>query len=343
MGALELEGRHERLGPFDHGAAGVRVQGREFLARGGSGTPDSRLFTLSAFVLEDLDLDPVRIEAGVRYDFTRAVPLDSVATSVSIGWIRPRSFSALSGALGTVVDIGGGIDVGASVSRAFRTPDPTELFSQGPHLAVFTYEVGNTDLGVESAFGIDVFVRAGRDELQAEVAVFRNAVTGFIYPRETGDTLIRLQLPISQFVAEDALLQGAEGKIEWNPVRGLVLSGNASYVRGTLTDNAEPLPFMPPLRVRAGVRYETPTWFFGAGARAAARQDRTADFETPTDGYVVFDAAAGVRWMLFNQLHGIVVRVTNIADAEYRNHLSRVRVVMPEAGRDVSLLYRVTF
>jgi hypothetical protein len=37
------------------------------------------------------------------------------------------------------------------------------------------------------------------------------------------------------------------------------------------------------------------------------------------------------------------VSVDNLTDEEYRNHLSRVKEIMPEAGRGVSVTYRVVF
>ena len=80
-----------------------------------------------------------------------------------------------------------------------------------------------------------------------------------------------------------------------------------------------------------------------AGWKGAARQDRVGEFETPTDGYGVFDASAGVRWSVGGQLHTLTLRVDNITNEVYRDHLSRIKEIMPQAGRGASLLYRVNF
>ena len=77
--------------------------------------------------------------------------------------------------------------------------------------------------------------------------------------------------------------------------------------------------------------------------RAAARQERLGDFETETAGYAVGDVTAGVRLLAGARLHTLTLRVENALDQEYRDHLSRGKEIMPEAGRNVSLLYRVTF
>jgi iron complex outermembrane recepter protein len=142
--------------------------------------------------------------------------------------------------------------------------------------------------------------------------------------------------------------------------RTLVVDATASYVRGTLRGApdslpADPglglparpgsryLPLVPPLQGRLGARYERPRWFAGAAVRAAARQERLGDFEAETAGYAVGDLTAGVRLLAGARLHTLTLRVENVLDQEYRDHLSRVKEIMPEAGRNVSLLYRVTF
>jgi iron complex outermembrane receptor protein len=103
------------------------------------------------------------------------------------------------------------------------------------------------------------------------------------------------------------------------------------------------LPFVPPLGGRVALRYEQRRWFAGVGSRLAARQTRLGDFETPTAGYALADVNAGLRLLAGSRLHTLTLRLDNLLDQEYRDHLSRTRVIMPEAGRNISLLYRVSF
>jgi hypothetical protein len=84
-------------------------------------------------------------------------------------------------------------------------------------------------------------------------------------------------------------------------------------------------------------------WFAGAGGRLAARQGRTGDYELPTAGYGVLDLEAGVRRLLGGRLHAVTVRVENLLDAEVRDHAARTKVILPEAGRNLLVTYRVGF
>ena len=75
----------------------------------------------------------------------------------------------------------------------------------------------------------------------------------------------------------------------------------------------------------------------------AARQDRIGEFETATDGYTVLNLSAGARVTLGGRLNVLTLSLDNATNTEYRNHLSRVKEIMPEAGRGLSFTYRVVF
>jgi iron complex outermembrane receptor protein len=126
-------------------------------------------------------------------------------------------------------------------------------------------------------------------------------------------------------------------------VGDLTVEAVASYVRGRIDATDEPLPLIPPLQGRFAMGWAPRTWFVEAETRVAARQDRTGPFESATDGYAVFDLSAGIRITVRGRLNVITVRGENLGNAEYRNHLSRVKDIMPEAGRSISVAYRVVF
>ncbi|MFM8301888.1 MAG: hypothetical protein ACKN99_05045, partial [Gemmatimonadota bacterium] len=103
------------------------------------------------------------------------------------------------------------------------------------------------------------------------------------------------------------------------------------------------LPLIPPLNGRIGLRHETARWSAGGGLRAAARQDHLGDFETPTAGYTTVDLFVGRRFLVGGRLHGVTLRIDNLLDTEIRDHLSRTKLIIPDAGRNVLVLYRVQF
>ena len=337
----EVLARHGGWGPFSSGAMGTRASWEDFGFGGALFTPNSTQTTFAVFALEEVDLNPIRVEAGLRYDWVRVRPDREDPTS-DIGHIRERSFGAASGSLGALARLTQSLTVGASVARAFRTPSVNELFSEGPHLAAYAFEVGNPSLETERGTGVDLFVRFAGDRLNGEVTWFHNAIADYVFPLETGE-LSRVRLPIFQFQGEDAVLTGFESALEWAPVGDLTVEAVASYVQGRIEATDEPLPLIPPLQARFAIGYAPRNWFVEAEARVADRQDRTGPFESPTDGYTVFDLSAGVRITLMGRLNVITLRAENLGNTVYRNHLSRVKEIMPQAGRSVSVAYRVVF
>ncbi|MCY3611581.1 MAG: TonB-dependent receptor [Gemmatimonadetes bacterium] len=336
----EARARHAGWGPFASGAVGARVSWEQFGFGGALYSPNTRRRTQAAYVLEEIDLDPVLIEAGLRYDRVELEPNREELSD--IGHIRARSFDAVSGSLGALLRLTEQFTLGASVARAFRTPDVHELYSEGPHLAANSFDVGNPSLETETGLGIDVFGRITRRHLSAEVTWFRNTIAGYIFPQATGK-LSRILLPIYQYVGEDALLTGFESLIGWSTPAGFKLEAAASHVHGTIRATDEPLPFMPPLQGRLAVGYSPVDWFVEAEARMAGSQERTGRFEEATDGYAVLGLSGGLRLTVAGRLHVVTLHLENLGDTEYRNHLSRVKEIMPEAGRGLGVTYRVVF
>ncbi len=337
----EILARHGGWGPFSSGGVGTRTSWEDFGFGGALFTPNSTYTSFAVFALEEVDLNPIRLEAGLRYDWARVRPDREDPTS-EIGHIRERSFGAASGSFGALAQLTQNLTVGGSVARAFRTPSVNELFSEGPHLAAYAFEVGNPSLEMERGTGIDLFVRITRDRLNAEMTWFHNAISDYVFPLETGE-LSRVRLPIFQFQGEDAVLTGFESALEWAMVGDLTVEAVASYVRGRIRATDEPLPLIPPLQGRFAIGYAPRSWFVEAETRVAARQDRTGPFESPTDGYAVFDLSAGIRITVMGRLNVITVRGENLGNTVYRNHLSRVKEIMPQAGRSITVAYRVVF
>jgi iron complex outermembrane recepter protein len=361
MASAEIVGRHSHAGPFSLGAIGVRAQFRDIETAGALRTPSTYDYTVAGFIVEEWESGPVHLQGGLRYDWARYAPREEGAF-VEVGGEEipalPRSFGSVSGSIGALYHSEAGFTTGASISRAYRTPDFNELYSDGPHLAAYSYDVGNPQLGEETGLGVDAFARLSRDRIRAEFAVFRNMMSGFVFPRNTGEIGRVGGRPKFQFVGRDAVLYGAEGDVELGLARHVALDITLSHVRGVLRGmpdsipaiDDEParagspnLPFMPPLNGNVTLRYDRSRHFFSLGTRFAGRQERLGDFETATAGYAVLDATAGIRLLVGSRFHTITLRGSNLGDIEHRQHLSRVKDVSPEAGRSISILYRLSF
>jgi iron complex outermembrane receptor protein len=110
-----------------------------------------------------------------------------------------------------------------------------------------------------------------------------------------------------------------------------------------LKDSDEPLPRIPPLRFGTGLRYQRNAFQAGGHLRLVATQDRTFSTETATDGYQLVRLFASYSLGRGSVAHTITARLDNATDELYRNHLSLIKDLTPEMGRNFRLLYNVTF
>ncbi|MFP4624696.1 MAG: TonB-dependent receptor [Gemmatimonadota bacterium] len=364
-GTTEAVLRHDRLGPFASGGFGVRGGWEAFASDNGRSIVRSTALSGAVYGLEEIELGATLIQLGARYDVQRSSPED--VGEVRGVPARARVFRSVSGSASALWELAPGWRLGASASRAFRAPSADELFAQGPHLAAYTFEVGNPDLESETGVGADLFLRVDRPGLGLEAGVFWNEIEDYIYPANTGER--RGDLFVYRAVNTDARFFGAEASGRWVVTGSVVLDGDVSWVRADNLAVGEPLPLIPPLQGRLRLRWDRDAYFLEAGWQGAARQDRVperpalpphvprycdevpdgepcrpvpGDF-LPTGGYGTVNAAIGYRWFPGHQVHSVTLTLENLTDELYRNHLSRIKELSPEAGRGVTISYRASF
>ncbi|HWN85819.1 MAG TPA: TonB-dependent receptor, partial [Vicinamibacterales bacterium] len=224
------------------------------------------------------------------------------------------------------------------------------------------FEAGNPELRPEHAIGFDAALRWRGPRVSGEVAYFRNSVHDFVYRRQLSEEEFAArqplyearfpsrdlsepdgEFPIVENIAADSVLQGLEAHGDIRLSSSLTAELGADYVRGTVSTTGEFLPRIPPLRARAGLRYQRNAFQAGGEVVAVARQDRVSGLETPTDGYGLLKLYAAYSVQSGVWLHTITARVDNVGDELYRNHLSLIKDMAPEMGRNFRVLYGVKF
>ena len=229
--------------------------------------------------------------------------------------------------------------------------------------------IGNPHLEAEHAFGFDVSLRWRSARASGEITYFRNDIRDFVFtaPVTAEDFVARETefaerfpgrgigeepaedsdegepLPIIEYLGADSVLQGIEAHADIAVTPTLFIELGVDYVRGTLKDTDEPLPRMPPLRARGGLRYQYNAFQAGGEVTAAATQNRIFSTETPTDNYQLLRLFASYTIGRGKAAHTITARLDNSTNERYRNHLSLIKDLVPEMGRNFKLVYGVTF
>ena len=335
----------DRMGPFANGAIGLWYEYRNYAAAGLNFTPPAEEYAGALFTYQEWEKDPWAVNAALRVDARRIEPHEE-RDSRRVGRIQTRDFAGMSAGLSNHYRASSGLTLGTTLMRTFRPPGLEELFSEGPHLAAYSYEVGNGALDSERGLGLEMFVDYHHEEGHLHLAFFRNAIDGYIFPKNSGEpSLRRADLFLYQTVGERVLMHGAEVTFDWHVADYWKAAGTLSYVRGHLIDlNDEPLPRLPPLQGHLGLTCE-PTEALSAtiALRLATEQNRIGEFEKPTEGYAVLDFSGQYYAEWGGRLHTFALTLENATDAVYRNHLNRVKEILPEPGRNLRLLHKIFF
>lgn len=352
----EVMGGHKAIGRMK-GQVGGWYLDRAFGASGAEAlSPDVDQQALSAFLFEEIAWPHIRFQFGGRVDHTKYTPAGE----------RERSFTSGSGSVGLLFipkAMDERLTFAVSLARAARNPALEELFYFGPHPGNFAFEVGNPDLEPEHALGVDLSLRWRHARASGEITYFRNDIRDYVFrnPISEGDLLTRLgdvqrrfpnrdldvedagEFAIVENIAADSVLQGVEAHGDVRLTSNLFAEAGLDYVHGALKDSGVPLPRIPPLRTQVGLRYQYNAFQLGGNLVVAATQDRVLGEETPTDGYTLLRLFTAYSVQSGNLLHTITARVDNVADELYRNHLSLIKDLAPEMGRNIKLLYSVRF
>jgi iron complex outermembrane receptor protein len=139
------------------------------------------------------------------------------------------------------------------------------------------------------------------------------------------------------------VLQGVEAHADFAVTSRVFVELGADYVRGSLEGDGGPLPRIPPFRFRGGARYQHSGFQAGGEVIAVAEQDRVPSNETTTDGYWTLRLFTSYSFNAGGAVNTVTARLDNATDELYRNHLSLIKDVAPEMGRNFKLLYSVGF
>lgn len=251
----------------------------------------------------------------------------------------------------------------AALSRTERHPQATELYAEGPHIALGRYEIGNDDFKKEIATSLDISWQQQGESWRWNVAAFFNRYENFIFAEPNGDVFEEEheegeeeegeeaeghehgELPIFVYQQRDAEIYGLEAETSF--VLGQAFGSEASlklfgdWLRGRLADGGN-LPAMPAYRIGAALEFAAGNWHAGLRFTHNAAQKRFATFETPTDGFNLLAIETGHRFDLGDSSLYLFLRGDNLLNKDARLHASPLKDIVPLPGRNLQAGLRLS-
>lgn len=327
------------------GQFGFEGYSRRYLTEGAEQLIDGKVRhnNFAFFGLQELSFDRVSFQFGGRVENNSYSPVNTAAYA-------KRDFTGFSGAAAARVRLWEGGSFIANFTSAYRAPSLEELYNNGAHIGTVTFEIGEQDLTRERSTGIEFSLRQQLKRVRLNGSFFMYNIDNFVFlsPQDTdGDGNIDVEdnLPIGAYSQSDARFMGADISADFDVKDWLGAFLSADYVNAKLRDGDVPLPRITPMRFRAGVdfRYKglsvRPEAIFVGGRKAGD----VFTLETPTDGYQLFNVNASYTIARQHSAHTFSVSTSNLGDRLYRNHLSFIKDLAPEQGRNFRFSYSVRF
>jgi len=210
--------------------------------------PDYNLADLGVYIFGKWKIQRMSLTGGLRYDMR---------------WLRGdtlhRNFTGLSASAGITWPVTENIHLKANIARGYRSPNLTELASNGLDPGAHIIYLGNPDFLPEFSFQQDLGVLAYWDWFTASISLFSNSIQHYIYLQQlTGDNGSPLTdaqgNKTFKYQQSSAHLFGGEASIDLHP-KGLFQWNNIlSFVRGSNTQGN--LPLIPPFQWLSTLGYE---------------------------------------------------------------------------------------
>ena len=323
-------------------------EGEEYLI------PDYRLFDFGIYATATKNFgDHWTLNGGLRYDHRRLHGYELIEEEGIRFTDFTRHFNGLTGSIGAVCNINEHFNLRLNLARGFRTPNMSELASNGVHEGSLRYEIGNQQLKAEYSLQADLGLDFTSQYVSAQLALFANRIDNYIFTHRVAEEIEEGYLTYA-YTQGDARLLGFEAGVDFHPVHSVHFSNTFSYVDAQLLHadaNTKYLPFTPAPRWTSELKWELlhhshstvnhhhtanashrtllNNLYIAAGLNCYLKQNNiysADDTETPTPGYALLSLSAGTDI----QVHGkkiaeLYITADNLLNKAYQNHLSRLK------------------
>ena len=325
--------------------------------------PDSRLFDFGLYATATKSLgERWTLNGGVRYDHRRLHGYELLDDGEQRFVDFSRHFNGVTGSIGAVFNVNQNLNLRLNLARGFRTPNMSELASNGVHEGSLRYEIGNQNLKAEYCLQADLGVDFTSRYFSAQLALFANRIDNYIFTHRVAEEIEEGYLTYA-YTQGDARLLGFEVGVDLHPIHSVHFSNTFSYVDARLTSHHSPLtsdnkylPFTPAPKWSSELKWElfhhthstvSPhamheyrhahpksgvalnNLYLAAGLDCYLKQThiyRADDTETETPGYALLSLSAGTDIMLRSKkLAEFYITADNLLNKAYQNHLSRLK------------------
>ncbi len=305
--------------------------------------PNYSQVSTGAFGLTTFKYKQATIEGSYRFDYKlQQVYYRDPSNKVN----APQfNYTGNSFGLGVAIPVVSMANFQVSALKAWRAPAINEMFSNGLHNSMASYELGNVLLQTEQAFNLEAGMQFKWNKTSIKTNVFMNAIDGYIVSVPTGQVTLttRGSFPTFQFNQQDAQFKGIEISLVQLIGSRFKFSGQAQLLDAIDKHTRLPIYGIPPNQLYASVSY----FLFNKNTQSQLEFNldwnavnsqlnyiKELDFMSPPPAYHLIHFAAQVN---VKQKFKIQFQVKNIFNVAYRDYMNRFRYFFDEPGRNFTI------
>ena len=348
--------------------------------------PDYKKYDLGVYSIWDFNLNEKWLfEAGLRYDYMNIdaykyyktsfwesrnynelfshIVLEELANQVLTNPVF--DFNNTSAIIGTKISLDNNDSMFVNYSLASRSPNPSELFSEGLHHSSARIELGDLRFKSEVGHNFALTYEKIKENYSLVINSFVNKIDNFIFiePVDIQQT-IRGSFQLWEYKQTNARLFGAD--INFNHKYGdyFVFTHQSSILKGNDLKSNKPLRDMPPASIKNAISYnnlrlnnlkvslesqyvfrqnEFPNNNFEVYVPTTETFEEV-DLSTPPKAYHIMNLKANFDLFSKNNFPiNLSFNINNLLNTSYRNYLNRHRYFTDDLGRSLSMLIRYNF
>tara|TARA_B110000438_G_scaffold301464_1_gene356412 strand:+ start:1104 stop:3296 length:2193 start_codon:yes stop_codon:yes gene_type:complete len=335
---------------------GSLFQYRNFQAGGFYWTPDTKELNIAIFGLYEREINDFIVQISSRAEYLAVTPTHSwnYLSNLDVNQVVERRYPIFASAIGVFRPWNNWrLSFGSMLTG--RAPGIEDLYSDGPHLGTYAYEIGQPNLGLEKSIGIEASLEHHTQKSDIRLTGYQNYSPNFHISTKMGDgyqagaDYIEWGSGSSgwlykyQMQGLEAKIYGIESDFNYSLTSLIKLKGSLSITRGKNISGSVPLSYMPPDKILFSTEYNLNQASFTIVIKKVFPQSRLGEFETKTEGYLLTDFNGSYTIYSSKVTHKVIFQIDNIFDEVYYNHLSKIKLIMPEKGRNINIQYRIVF
>jgi iron complex outermembrane receptor protein len=289
------------------------------------------------------------LEAGLRFDY-RHLQIFMWENDVIISPIH--AYQDFAANIGLNYQINKKVNLFVNVSKTWRPPTASELYSNGLHHGAAAVEIGNRNLSQENALSSSIEIVYTLKKMRFEFSPYFNYFSNYIFlePQLPPTLTIKGAFPTFIYKEAEVRIAGIDFFSEFDLTKNLSYSLKASVLRAfNLTAN-DYLIQMPADYFQNRISYQIPELgsfknnTISIKHTYVSKQNRVpanTDYAPPPSAYNLFDIELSTKIACNKQFISIHLGVNNLFNMTYRDYLNRFRYYSDEMGRNITLRVKI--